>query len=71
MKKFITNLEWYNDNLGSYWVADLFARGKKVGVTGTYYSLDKNGNRLSKEEQEKELKDKFIVMRKLAPTNTG
>jgi len=70
MKKLIANLEWLRDDCGEYWVADLFKGHKKIGVTGTYYDLNENGERLSRNEQEAELKNEFVIMQEFA-TNTG
>lgn len=62
MKKLIANLEWLRDDCGEYWIADLFQAGKKIGVTGSYYSVDKSNLRTGRKEQEKELEaDYFII----------
>lgn len=52
------NVRWLKDKFGDYWVADLLHNGKRIGITGSYYSLNEEGTaRLSRDEQEKNMED--------------
>ena len=51
-------IEWKSDDCGDYWGAEYFNKetGDRYGYVGTYYDLEENGRRASKEEQEMELR---------------
>ena len=56
----LLNIEWHKDELGDYWVSDfVYEKDGKTqkGITGSYYDILDNGKRLSKAEQENELKE--------------
>ena len=51
----LRDLEWYEDEHGSYWRAKSFVNGREAGIVGSYYSVGGDGRRKSKGEQEKEI----------------
>lgn len=63
------NVRWLKDEFGDYWVADLLHNGKRIGITGSYYSLDESGNkRANREEQEKDMEENLKGLSKTDPT---
>lgn len=46
----VQGIVWRKDDCGDYWTADLFRDGKKMGLTGNYYDVGKDGQRPSRED---------------------
>ena len=51
---FIKDIVWGKDEYGDYWSAPFFDKktGLQKGMTGTFYDIENNGMRESKEDQE-------------------
>ena len=64
---YISNIQWYTDDCGDYWLADLYIKTasggfKLAGKTGSYYCIDDKEHRQSGREQELDIEKEFARM---------
>ena len=55
----IKNVTWHIDVYGDYWVAHYAESG---GLVGTFYNLEPNGKRKSREDQQADLEHWYEVV---------
>ena len=69
-KIIITCPRWYSDESGEYWFADLCEDKdgtlQMVGGIGSFYCTDENGMRPPRDEQERDIADRYIFIEDIA-----
>ncbi len=62
VKTKLSNLVWSSDEDGAFWFANFVNSNNIKGTTGSYYDIDEDGKRVSREDQQLELDSDYEVV---------